>query len=70
MRLLSPALLAIIATTVQAQPILDLFDTDRFHAAFFDAPTNEVTFKPFQELNWEAKAHRAFAWLNLDQLKP
>lgn len=63
-------LLALSAGTVQAQPILDLFDNDRFHAAFFATPGNEITFKPFQELDWEAKAHRVLTWLNLDQPTP
>ena len=59
--------LALLATTLLAQPILDLFDTDRFHATFFDAATNEVTFKSFQELNWDARAHKALPWLNFDR---
>jgi hypothetical protein len=69
-RWLFAALLALMATTVHAQPISDLFDTDRFHAAYLGAPASEVTFKPFQELNWEAYAHRILPWLNPDHPTP
>jgi hypothetical protein len=69
MKLLS-GLLVILATTVQSQSIHDLFGTDSFHRAYFEAKTNEVTFEPFQELAWEAKARTALPWLNLDRPTP
>lgn len=68
--LLSFALAAVFATAAQAQPVRDLFDTDRFHGALLDERTGEVTFKPFQELDWEAKARTALGWLNLDRPTP
>jgi hypothetical protein len=67
MRLLFFSVLVIIATTVQAQPDDLLSGTDRFHHAFYDRFTNEVTFEPFQEINWEAKARTTLKWLNLDK---
>jgi hypothetical protein len=55
------------ATAVQPQSIHELFGTDKFHRAYAEATTNEITFEPFQELNWEAKARTALPWLNLDR---
>ena len=69
MKLLS-GLLAIFASAVQSQSIYDLFGTGQFHRAYFEANRNEVTFDPFQELNWEAKARIALPWLNLDRPTP
>src|SRR5947209_10115877 len=54
-------------TAVQPQSIHELFGTDKFHRAYAEANTNEITFEPFQELNWEAKACTALPWLNLDR---
>jgi len=74
MRLLFFSILVIFGTTLQAQPNEILLGTDRFHRAFFEASTNdpmkEVTFEPFQELDWEAKARTALTWLNLDRPTP
>jgi hypothetical protein len=58
------------ATAVQPQSIHELFGTDKFHRAYAEANTNEITFEPFQELNWEAKARTALPWLNLDRPTP
>jgi hypothetical protein len=69
MKLLS-GLLVIFAFTVDAQSIYDLFGTDRFHRAYPEGKANEVTFEPFQELKWEAKARAALSWLNLDRPTP
>jgi hypothetical protein len=66
MKLLS-GLLVMVASAVQSQSIYDLFGTDQFHRAYLEANTNEVTFDPFQDLNWEAKARIALPWLNLDR---
>jgi hypothetical protein len=57
----------ILGVASQAQSIHDLFRTERFHRAYFDRATNEVTFDPFQELDWEAKARAALPWLNLER---
>src|SRR5262245_55467593 len=59
--------LVIFATAFQPQSIHELFGTDRFHRAYIDANTNEISFEPFQQLNWEAKARAALPWLNLDR---
>jgi hypothetical protein len=69
MKLLS-GLLVIVASTLQSQSIYDLFGTDQFHRASLNANRNEVTFDPFQELNWEAKALIALPWLDLDRPTP
>jgi hypothetical protein len=69
MKLLS-GLFVIVASTLQSQSIYDLFGTDQFHRAYLTANSNEVTFDPFQELNWEAKARIALPWLNLDRPTP
>ena len=58
MKLLS-GLLVIVASAVQSQSIHELFGTDQFHRAYIEANSNEVTFDPFQELKWEAKARIA-----------
>src|SRR5690348_9730026 len=70
MKLLSSGVLVFFITAAQAQSIYDLFGTDRFHRAFFEGNTIEVTFEPFQELNWEAKARTALPWLDLDRPTP
>jgi hypothetical protein len=57
-------------TAIQPQSIHELFGTDKFHRAYAEANTNEITFEPFQELNWEAKARTALPWLNLDRPTP
>ena len=44
--------------------------TDQFHHAFYDEYKNEVTFEPFQEINWEANARATLTWLNLDRPTP
>jgi hypothetical protein len=62
--------LALCASAAQAQSIYDLGGTDTFHRAYFEAKTDEVTFEPFQELDWEAKARTALPWLNLDRPTP
>jgi hypothetical protein len=62
--------LVILATAVRSQSIHDLFGTDQFHRAYFQANLNEVTFEPFQDLPWEAKARTALPWLNLDRPTP
>jgi len=69
MKLLS-GLLLIVASAVQSQSIYDLFGTDQFHRAYLEANSNEVTFDPFQELNWDGKARIALPWLNLDRPSP
>jgi hypothetical protein len=69
MKLLA-GLLVIFATAVQAQSIHELFGTDRFHRVYIEANTNEITFEPFKELNWETKARTALPWLNLDPPTP
>ena len=69
MKLLS-GLLVIVASALQSQSIYDLFGTDQFHRAYIKANSNEVTFDPLQELNWEAKARIALPWLNLDRPTP
>jgi hypothetical protein len=63
-------LFVFFATAVQPQSIHELFGTDKFHRAYIDAKTGEITFEPFQELNWEAKARTALPWLNLDRPTP
>jgi hypothetical protein len=78
MKVLSSALLIIFAAlatavhvrSVHAQSIHALFGTDKFHRAYFDANTNDITFEPFQELDWEAEAHSAVRWLSLDRPTP
>jgi len=70
MRLLLFPLLVILATTIQAQPDDVLSGTDRFHHAFFNEQTNELTFEPFQQLDWEANARATLTWLNLDRPTP
>jgi hypothetical protein len=70
MKLLSSGLFVLFVTAVQAQSIHDLFGTDRFHRAYFEGNTMEVTFEPFQELNWEAKARTVLRWLDLDRPTP
>ena len=57
-------------TALQPQSIHELFGTDKFHGAYAEANTREVSFEPFQELDWEAKARTALPWLNLDQPTP
>jgi hypothetical protein len=47
-----------------------LSGTDVFHHAFFDERTNEVTFEPFQELDWQARARTVLTWLNPDRPTP
>ena len=69
MKLVS-ALAAIVATAANSQSIYDLFGTEQFHRAYFEANTDEITFEPFLELNWEAKARAALPWLNLDRPTP
>jgi hypothetical protein len=69
MKLLS-GFLVILASTLQSQSIYDLFGTDQFHRAYLKANSNELTFDPFQELNWEAKARIALPWLNLNRPTP
>ena len=63
-------LLVIVASALQSQSIYDLFGTDQFHRAYLEVNSNEVTFDPFQELNWETKARIALPWLNLDRPTP
>jgi len=65
MQLPAFALLGWFAASGRAQPLADLYDTDRFHWARFDS-SREITFRSFQELDWEAKARAALTWLNLD----
>ncbi len=62
--------LVVFAITLEAQSIHDPLDSDRFHRAYFDSNTNEITFEPFQELDWEAKARTALPWLNFDRPTP
>jgi hypothetical protein len=62
--------LVIFAGAVQPQSIHELFGTDKFHRAYIEANTHELTFEPFQELNWEAKARTGLPWLNLDRPTP
>ena len=69
MKLLS-GLLVFMASALQSQSIYDLFGTDQFHRAYLEAKSNEVTFDPFQEINWEGKARIALPWLNLDRPTP
>jgi hypothetical protein len=74
MRLLIFSILVVFGATLRAQPEEVLSGTDRFHQAFFEAsasdPANEVSFEPFQEINWEAKARTSLTWLNLDRPTP
>jgi hypothetical protein len=72
---LSIMLLAPFATAAQAQAAQGQADHDtpggsRYHAAQYDANTHEVTFDQFAEINWEAKARAALAWLNFDHTTP
>jgi len=69
MKLLS-GLLVIVASAVQSQSIYDLFGTNQFHRAYLVTNSNEVTFDPFQELDWEGKARIALPWLSLDRPTP
>ena len=69
MKLLS-GLLVVVASAVQSQSIHDLFGSDQFHRAYVEAGSNEVTFDPFQELDWEGKARIALPWLNLNRPTP
>lgn len=70
MTLLYSGLVLIFATAAQAQPVDNLSGTDKFHRAYFEGKTNEISFEPFQELNWEVKARVALPWLNLDRPTP
>jgi len=63
-------LLLIFMAAAGAQSIYDLSGTGQFHRAYFEPGANEVTFEPFQDLNWEAKARTALPWLNLDRPTP
>ncbi len=67
---LSILLFLLLPSGARAQTLANLFDTDRFHAAFFDPATGKFTFRPFQEIDWEAHARRALPWLNLDHPAP
>jgi len=69
MKLVS-ALAVIVATAAHSQSIYDLFGTDQFHRAYFEAKTNEITFEPFLEISWEDQARVALPWLNLDKPTP
>src|SRR5437763_8018340 len=60
----------VLVAVLQGQSIHDLSGTDKFHRAYFEETPNEITFEPFQELNWEAKARTALQWLNLEQPTP
>jgi hypothetical protein len=70
MRLHFFPLLFLLATAAHAQPADVLMGTDRFHHAFYDEYKNEVTFEPFQEVDWEANARATLTWLNLDRPTP
>jgi len=63
-------LAAVCAAGIQAQPTYDKDGTERFHKAFYDERANEVSFEPFQEINWDAKARAVLTWLNLDLPTP
>lgn len=63
-------LLVILAATAHGQPTDVLMGTDRFHHAFYNEYKNELTFEPFQRIDWEAKARTTLTWLNLDRPTP
>ncbi len=63
-------LLVFLAPAAWSQSVYDLFGTEKFHRAYLDAKTKDITFEPFQELNWDAKARGALPWLNLDRPTP
>ena len=65
-----PVLLFIFADAVPCQSVYDLCGTDKFRRAYFASDTKEITFEPFQQLNWEAKARTSLPWLNLDRPTP
>jgi hypothetical protein len=67
---LASVLLVVFCAEGQAQSIHDLFGTETFHRAYFDTRKNELTFEPFHDVKWEAKARQALTWLNLDQPTP
>ena len=60
----------LFAAAVHCQPLHDLFGTGQFHRAYFDAGRKELTFDPFERLDWEGKARAALPWLNLDRPAP
>ncbi len=60
----------ILATAALAQVIHGSFGSEEFHRAFFEGKTGEISFEPFQKLNWETKARAALPWLNFDQATP
>jgi len=62
--------LAMVATSVQGQPIHGSFGSEQFHRAFLEEKTGELSFEPFQRLNWQAKARASLTWLNFDQPTP